>query len=226
MTEMARGTIRRGAWVVALVACLAAGAQARGAYVTAEFQGIWGVQVGFTLNGTYSNDTYAGKVFWKTVSSDAGFSGVFQTFCLEPNQDLKIGTQYTFNVGGIEGAPVPGPSMGPDKADSVRELWAKFGDLLDTKTKAAAFQIAIWDIVYDDFTADPSAANTLAQEWLAQLNGLHNKKECPLTALTSQVNQDQITCFDTPVPPTLALAGIGLFSLLGYSRPWRQRRPD
>jgi hypothetical protein len=226
MTGMARGTVRRGAWVVAgLIGLLVAAAPAQASYVTAEFQGIWGVQIGYTLNGTHHDDVYAGKVVWKTISSDAGFSGIFHTFCLEPNLNLKIGNQHTFNLGPINGAPVPGPAMGDDKADSVRELWAKFHDNLDTKTKAAAIQIAIWDIVYDDFTADSSAANTLAQQWLSELNGLHNKHECPLTALTNPNLQDQITCHchETPVPPTLALAGMGLLSLCGYARPWRKR---
>lgn len=237
MTEMARGTVRRGAWLVAgLVGLLVSASPARAGYVTAEFLGVGpGLNVGYTLNGVHSN-TSAGQFQWKTIASDAGFSGQFHTFCIDLTQSISMGNTYTYNLVNIDLAPDPGTGtggsgvdgpMGLNKAQQLRELWNKFHPLIgNDNLKSAAFQIAVWDIVYDDFTADAGAAATLANTWLISLNGLHDKNECALIALSDPRLQDQVTCHDpheTPVPPTLALAGIGILSLFGYSRPWRRR---
>lgn len=179
-----------------------------------------------------------GVVNWTLVATDSAIPHNFTTFCLELTQDISPGNQYTYSLTALEDAPKPGSGptggnngMGLTKANEIRDLWGAFHSSIGTDgVKAAAFQLDIWKIEYDwgdasatdfgsgNFQANGNAAATSqATTWLMALSNAQNNFTMAndLIAMTNPNAQDQLTEL-VPVPPTFALAGAGLLSLLGY----------
>jgi hypothetical protein len=180
------------------------------------------VIVSYSLNGV-SDFADAGVFHWTRSASNPGtYAGVptagqnFDGFCLEPDQEIPSGANVAYTVVDLPSAPPetsPRGMMGVAKADEVRELWGRFRAAAGLDgTKAAAFQMAIWEIVTDSgknvtagaFRLDTSTAAGLAvanqaQAWLNQINGTGTKAN--LLAMTSPIDQDQV--FE--VPPTTPL---------------------
>ena len=98
---------------------------------------------------------------------------------------------------------------------------------------AAAFQLAVWEIVYEHSSVTPtydlgagtflsnstsSAPHTTAQTWLAALNNPTNSaNNYSITVFNSGTYQDQITFKSVPEPAALGLLGLGLIGL-GFAR--------
>jgi hypothetical protein len=141
----------------------------------------------------------------------------FVGFCIELESGISTGTEVTFTVELLKDAPKPdsalaGPPVGPGgmgaaKANLIKELWGEnLGTIVDDET-AAAFQIAVWEIVYDDglsvssgdlaFGADTHAGKDApgkAQDLLDSLDGTGSFAS--LMGLTSDLRpgryQDQV----------------------------------
>jgi hypothetical protein len=162
------------------------------------------------------------------VNASGYLTGSYGGFCIDINQDIYGGTTATWNVADLASAPVPGQNMGGLRSDLIRELWyndyAKIGN---SNSNAAAFQIAIWEIINETATnADgtlqlgmtggtfsvsdsDTATLTTANQWLAGLD-LHDNgpKYGGLIALENTTYQDYVTA--VPAPPGLVLGGIAL----------------
>ena len=208
--------------------------------------------VGVVFNGTDYHQVIAGPEMWHqtagtTLLGDS--SGNFLTFCVEINQDVHLGGTYTFYTGTVESAPTPGnpipgsSGMGAAKAALLDELWARhYADITDANS-GAAFQVAVWDIVYDaDFNLNVgnfhaygnTSAINLAASWLTDINT--NASDYPnpnLIALKSNDYQDQVTFgpppksppLSTPLPSAASGATVALFGL-GLKRLGRRPRND
>jgi hypothetical protein len=136
-------------------------------------------------------------------------SGAFTSFCIEINQPVRATRSYNYDVIELAEAPFPGVGvgagdglgMGLDKATDIQRLWAKYYDEIGSSSlHAAAFQIAIWEILYDD-ERSLSSGNfqarypslepvVIAQGWLNDLSwsgALPN-----LLALSSPTAQDHV----------------------------------
>lgn len=91
-----------------------------------------------------------------TPGSVSWLPNTFNTFCIEILQNIYFGEKYSYSTAALQEAPqrtgTP-EAMGLVKANLIRELWAQWsGDLTDA-TKYEAFQVAIWNIIYDtDFS--------------------------------------------------------------------------
>lgn len=239
--------------VLASLVLTAAAARAEPLQVKATLKNVSpGVRINFTINDQPGlpdplpvHSTTAGVFNWTTVSSNAGFAPTFTSFCIELNQHISTGGTYTYDVIDVENAPNPGQGtggpgvngpMGLDRANQIRQLWGThFAEIGSDNVKAAAFQLAIWEIIYTEwFTPTPyagggatvlangTAAIDLAMQWWNEVQTPDpTKYQHGLVANSSLIAQDEITLL-TPAPRSFLLAGLGGLGLIGYVRRRRQ----
>lgn len=181
--------------------------------------GVWG-KVSLDSGGSFMGPVKAGQFNWqRTGGTYTGLTGTFATFCIEVHQDIFPGNNYTYDVNTVANAPLPvnvlfGTPMGAVKANKIAELYGRFFGGLSSNDDYAAFQLAIWDFVYDGgdgvnngvFQAQGfGAAMAQANGWIAAVDGT-GPHMSGLLALSSDDWQDQIF---TPAPGSLALLGLG-----------------
>lgn len=209
--------------------------------VKAKFNGIFpglGTQgndfLQYTLDGQ-SHQNRPGVFNWATQpGSEINLGDKFKTFCIELVQGINQGDIVMYETTSVANAPIPGPAMGAAAADAISALWAQFWTPSFTNISAAAFQIAIWELVYDtgrdlssgNFFANPVQPTTdldqaiaLAQQWLSSIDDNGPKAEY-LIALSHPDYQDQITII--PEPSTLIMWG-GLAAMAIGLRSRRKR---
>ena len=186
--------------------------------VTCQFSTNWG--------GTWQG-TLAGRMNWTRDNVNPGthapLQGTFSTFCIEVTQNVAFASTYEYHVVPVGKAPTDDPlfdlPMGSWKADMLSKLFGRRFNSLTTSDDFGAFQMAIWEIVYEmpgeegmflSLTGgrfqiqNGGTAATLAAAWLLEIDGT-GPRMGGLYALTSDTAQDQIV----PTPGTLALAGLG-----------------
>jgi len=159
------------------------------------------------------------------------------TWCTEVYQGLDVGTAYAFNEVAAENAPggavAPGP-MGAIKAAAVRDLFARWinptnglvnGGIADRDAKSAAFQVVLWEITHENFSAtSPSGivsqmslssgafrANLSGDSasWysaMVQSLGVGGFQTAAIGGLTNDFAQDQL--YMVPAPGAVALFGL------------------
>lgn len=221
---------------------LAVSSNASAGSVNGEFIGISPRRVvGIHLDGYFHGNVYAGVNVWEGDDGSTMFEGEqFKAFCIEIRQHLADPT--TFTTKSLEESPVPsdypesesGNGMGADRANDIRELWhVYFNQIGDNADYAAAFQLAVWELVYEDrsepgdtwsvddgrfymYGSKAPNARALANTWLDDIQD-NDYDKANLIALTSLNNQDMVTM--VPLP---AAAGMGM---LGFAFVvWRRRR--
>jgi hypothetical protein len=198
-----------------------------------------------------------GAIAWQGVGTNpSGLDGPFNTFCIDLIQDIFFGSTYQYDIAPLATAPQPGafPSglpatgMGALKAGELGTLFAEEFDNLGTDNNKEAFQLAIWNIIYDTDNSVSTGAGafyvqsgvdnsviTLANGWIgAAIDPLHQKAFTgTLIALVGQNGaQDQIYASDsggsnqqTSVPlPQASLGGGALLTLCALAR-WKRRVP-
>jgi hypothetical protein len=256
-----RGRIGFGAVGLAF-ALLASASPARGEFITARFNSaepdlalhvvLRDPDNGGPLRG-FNGTAAVGQYNWQRTGGDyAGIADSFSTFCIELTENISLGNTYRYDVVGIEAAPLPGNNtdpigsgvsgpMGAVKAERLRKFWGSYHDLIlsasttaQARERAAAFQLGIWEIVFDHqanvadynvadgrfYATQNTASRTLANTWLRGLDG-QTGYESRLVALSNIGAQDQITLSAVPAPPTVVLAGVGAVCALGFRR-WRR----
>jgi hypothetical protein len=210
-----------------------------------------------TVNATVGGGpglTMASMIHPYDTSWYTGFTGQFEltysnmtpptlgllpdAFCIEV-QTISVGGTYPYSVRDAFDAPIPdGPAdtnggpMGIPKAEALEELWGRFHDQVNSNVTAAAFQLAVWEIIFEDLyvqtppgwnvlsgkfearddTGDPHSAIVQANTWLGQINGQGPKVQ--LYGLTNGSAQD----FLVPEPATACILGLGALSLLRRKR--------
>ena len=102
-----------------------------------------------------------GQINWTNASGDAREAGLpasFTTFCIDGQQGVAPGRATTFTdfSTALNANPFGGTTsaMGVDRANLLTQFWNQFGPAdnvagFSTATDAAAFQLAVWEIVYD-----------------------------------------------------------------------------
>lgn len=185
-----------------------------------------------TANTNYGH-FYAGAMNFKEIGGD---EQELITFCMEVTQIVQ--SQATYSMTDL--ADTPGSisgGMGDYRAGLLQSLYdSHYDDALSSRTESSAFQMAVWEIVYEDdvsigqnFTLDVSdgdgfqvsggsvvqqhdgmnvSAVDLANAWLSDLSWTG---VTTLRGLKSTTGQDQITMI--PLPAPIVLGGLGLISL-------------
>ncbi|MBI1190530.1 MAG: hypothetical protein GC200_07620 [Tepidisphaera sp.] len=206
------------------LAVAAAAGQALAIDVRSTFDSVNpGIDCQITYNSGTTENTRAGQMNWTRVGGTyAGLQGSYSAFCIEVTQNIGYGGTYDYDVNTLNSAPRPADGsnspMGQAKADRIAELYGRHYASLSTNSDFAAFQSAIWNIVYDtdntidtgsfsvnSFNSSDSTTRTKANTWLAGLNGDANYFRQGLFALTSDTVQDMIV----PSPGSAALLGLG-----------------
>jgi hypothetical protein len=205
---------------------------------------------GSTSSYTAFSSNLIGLIHWK----DSFTQKPYQTFCIEITQDIITpSTKDTYTL--VQLAQAPNPNNGPlygqkgntavygptgqVKASAIDKLYAAdYPAVLNASINdQAAFQVAVWKLVYDGPTntnlsqgnlkvlaADNpglTAIVTKAQSYLNGLAGITNTtafdSKYSLIAWTSSTLQDQVQVVPVPAPPALVLGLIGGASLAGFA---------
>lgn len=232
----------RHSWIRgAVAACVvsAAGLSAAADTVDVQFLGTGlgrNVKITTAWNGNSTN-VFAGQL-WHRFSNGTGdaaaLNGDRMTFCTEIVEYVTTSTRE-YNLAELADAPSPGTPMGATKAQAIVDLYDYAGGnqfatdaTAANRDFAAAFQIAVWEIVYDyDGSSssldvgsdnlkvtktDGSALSSGVSNLLTLMfNHVQNVEASNphLFAVIRNGSQDQLVLL-VPVPAPLALAGAGL----------------
>ncbi|MBL8747377.1 MAG: hypothetical protein JNK58_13610 [Phycisphaerae bacterium] len=191
------------------------------------------------IHGSDSFNAFAGEIvhqFTNGVGLGAQFNGkTMSTYCVEVTQTVT--TNYrVYNVTDNVGT-IPVPAMGADRAGAINSMFAM---LLDKRAEgvfnndwAAAFQIAVWDVVYDynagvgrdslsvdagDMKVKKTDGTTLSSSLRAKIDTYFDaigvaSSPFNIIGFHNDSYQDQIV----PTPGTIALGSLGLL-LVGRRR--------
>ena len=193
------------------------------------------MNVTFPGPDTYTNTPYVGMINWSfnpaTNASLAALlppgASTLSTFCIEGTQNVYINQTSTFSVLTSDIASRPQDNvgshyeMGSAAAGLLQKFWdVHYGDVGSSNVNAAAFQLGVWEIVYDG-TADAgvynfgagnliassvigntTSANALstAQGWLNGLSTATATNHYDLYVLGDNALQDQIFGVPTTTP--------------------------
>ena len=197
-------------------------------------------QCGF--NSGYSWNSTGAMTLWSVRAQQHIFTesngNQNLTWCAEVYQGVNLGSTYTFNVTAAENAPsgpvAPGP-MCAAKAGVVRDLFARWinsssgyvsGSIADRDAKSAAFQVVLWEITHENFSATTSqgivsqlslsqgafraSLSGASASWYSQIVaslGVGGFQAANLQGLTNDTAQDQIM-LAVPAPGAIALLGL------------------
>jgi hypothetical protein len=195
-----------------------------------------GFSAGYSWNSTGSMTLWSVRAQQHIFAESNGNQTL--TWCTEVYQGVNLGNTYTFNVTAAENAPsgpvAPGP-MGAAKGGVVRDLFARWinattgyvnGSSSDRDAKSAAFQVVLWEITHENFTATTSQGilgqlslttgafranlSGASASWYNQIVaslGAGGFQNADIYGLTNDMAQDQIA-IAVPAPGALALLGL------------------
>ena len=194
-----------------------------------------GAQAGVLTSSGLSGQGVTVNVNGSSAGTTAGvFTGTFDSaaiifWCIDLFKHVSF---PPFSYSGYTAAVFQSPPLGFSAArqlDLARLFTNDFGLALSDAQHSAAFQLAIWDILYDNdgnlstyggagqfgVSSGNAATLALAQGWLNTLGG--GSPTYPLVQLTSADHQDFITPSLPrllPEPAALPLLGAGLAAMM------------
>ena len=174
----------------------------------------WYRTVGTNLGGT-GRTVHAGLF---RLTDGGTLLGEFDAFCVELTSTLKLPQSYTVGAD-VFSAPV---------IDRIDLLWTNaFREVADSDT-AAAFQLALWNIVHDTdsdvktgtFRVTNNLASgfvALANQWLGKLDGEWTERSGAFTVLGRE-GAGQNLIAPVPLPAAVWMLGAGVLGLFGLRR--------
>lgn len=127
-----------------LLTLAASATTARGDVLTLTFQNVSpgaGVQYNLNSGNGNFNGTTAGVMNWV---------GGYETFCVQLEEYISGGQTVTYDVLDVADVPDAEPgAMGDVRAGLIEDLYARNYASIASAEDAAAFQVAIWEIVHE-----------------------------------------------------------------------------
>ena len=210
--------------------------------------------------GSNVGDAAVGGILWQgdPGNSDPALQGAFVTYCIDITHDINFGGSYQFTEESLGDALSDSSAQNnPNAVTQITDLFAAdfpgaaVTGVPDDTTTEAAFQLAIWNIIYNSPTSptavpqngtatasifaidggfsDPAAV-ALANTWLANLGPSSNTPLLTgLAAYQGSQGQVYIGGFapnanpnDSPVPATSVVYGV--LGLVGACTLWNASR--
>jgi hypothetical protein len=174
-----------------------------------------------------NNNLTTSKFNWNRSDLPAGMGvdGTIQQnfvgYCVEINQGVNANTQIQYVV--------TNPATAGFSANEITlfsRLWGEFFGNVNSPETSAAFQIAVYEIIFD---ADGAGLNTsggifsvqgvsstprdIAQNWLSFISAPgYAGGSVPIAILVSPTSQDQLVQFPAPGTGVMALGAVGLLA--------------
>lgn len=233
----------RSVYTLAAVLALAGAASADSVDLTFTGSG-QGRSYSIVANGTSAN-VFAGQLNFSVANGSGPIGGVLNgdllTYCIDVLEQVGAGL-HTYETADLSDAPVTAggimPAMGPDKAAAIGRMYTfasgqQFGADRDF---AAAFQLAVWEVISDFGGDEPMSAvdgdfkvtsnitsgvQTILDDLLEAANNQSIAVFRGLGALTNEGFQDQLYAVVIPLPGAAGLAAVGL---AGVGLSARRRR--
>lgn len=216
------------------------------------------MNVAFPGTGTVETP-YVGGINWtfdRNAVDNAGLGALvagttLTTFCIEGTQNVTINETATFAYILTNPGQAPIDNVGSNyvmgaNAATLQKFWdAYFSQSFASNEKSAAFQLGVWEIVYDggesanigagNFTSSAVAGNLVsagalsqAQTWLSGLNAVSPTEHYSLYVLSDAGLQDQLfgvkAAGGTPVPlPAAFPASLVVLAGVGAWKKFRRR---
>ncbi len=203
-----------------------------------------GRNVKVILNGTGSN-VFAGQLrhsFAGGTGAASGLSGILTTFCADLTEftSTRWGAYEVKPIGSMPVSSGAG-AMGAERAQAIYDLYGAAGgaQLGANADVAAAFQIALWEVVYDfnaavgrssldvaggSLRAQTTSGGTLNNSILTWLNSffdsivVNNVSQVGLVGLAAQGRQDQVVMIPFPAAAWIGFAGLAGVGILHSAR--------
>lgn len=170
----------------------------------------------------------------RTGGTDTILPSEFRSYCAEIGEPLAEGNRTHANVSGLLGSTTTsGGISGPVFFDATRttnlsKLWGTyFNSIGNDASMSAAFQLAQWEIAFDDDLTlvegtgsrmwvasgqEIAGISDLAESWLTSVRDGSATAMSDLVLISGDGIQDQIAA--VPEPGTIAAVGLGTLALL------------
>jgi hypothetical protein len=127
--------------------------------VQLKYTGVGPYEQVYLTHPYVGNSTFRAGVYHLMIIEEPGSDPKrIDSFCIDLMQEVS-GQYYAYDVDEVKDAPKDGGSawtpMQGTKANHVTELWHEHFAGVTDATTAAAFQVALWEIIYENTSADP-----------------------------------------------------------------------
>lgn len=212
----------------AIAAVLLAGSSAHADVLTGVMNFSYPQQISIDAPGHYVGNVTTVTFGWQRQDSpgagvNSSLPSNFYSYCVDLDQSIPANTSLSFQTLSLDQVGYTN-----DQMVHLGRLWSTFQATVDTPNESAAFQAAVWEIVYDtnrDISTgsfrmtESNSVSTLAQVFLDTVNSYtYTGSVAGLMVLQSSTVQDQITVVPTPAGG-LVLSAATLIVLLRRGRP-------